>query len=167
MRHRLPLIVAVVAAALALPVVASAQQTISGTFKDQLLRPAGPCSPTAIFCITGTFDNAPATVTFTLTSFSPTSRSCADVTGITEITLADAQQSVLTLADTGQVCFPGNSMVGQGIQARSYGNPFQQAGSLSLISGTGRYASATSASGSDSFFSAGAAFSATVTVTLS
>jgi hypothetical protein len=147
---------------LALAPTAVAQTSVSVHERTTFIRPAGPpCPEGEPFC--GTVTLSPfgdARLDYEVTSFTPVSSSCADVTGVLHFTVL-ASGDALDLATTSTVCFPGNSAnTPDAAHAHSFGNPFTENGSWTVTSGTGLFTGATgagtfilSAAGADVTFS--------------
>jgi hypothetical protein len=131
---RRPLSTLVVALALlAWSAAPAAAQTLDISFRTALTKPKSTCE--AIFCAPVTVPGYGAgTLTFTDESFEVISRSCAEYTGTARVEFADPAVEPIVMAESGTVCFPGNSFNAPGA-ARSYGNPFQQTGTFEVVSG--------------------------------
>jgi hypothetical protein len=126
-------ILAVTAAVLAWSAAPAAAQTLDIGFRTALTKPHSTCE--AFFCAPVTVSGFGAgTLTFTNTSFELVSRSCAEYTGTTTVEFADLSLEPLVMAESGTVCFPGNSFNAPG-GLRSYGNPFSQTGTFVVESG--------------------------------
>ena len=124
---------AVTAAVLAWNAAPAAAQTLDISFRTALTKPHSTCE--AIFCAPVTVPGFGAgSLTFTDTSFEVISRSCADYTGVATVEFADPALEPLVMAESGTVCFPGNSFNAPGAM-RSYGNPFRQTGTFVVESG--------------------------------
>jgi hypothetical protein len=126
-------ILAATAALLAWSAAPAAAQTLDISFRTELTKPHSTCDAT--FCAPVTVPGFGAgTLTFTGDAFNVISRSCAEYTGIATVEFEDASLEPLVMAESGTVCFPGNSFNAPG-GLRSYGNPFTQTGTFVVESG--------------------------------
>jgi hypothetical protein len=132
MRRALSILV-IAAAVLAWSVAPAAAQTLNISFRTALIKPQSTC--VSLFCAPVTVPGyGDGTLTFTDDSFEPISRSCAEYTSTVRIEFVDSTLEPIVMAESGLVCFPGNSFNAPG-GARSYGNPFQQTGTFEVVSG--------------------------------
>jgi hypothetical protein len=132
MRRALLTLVAAVAV-LAWSAAPAAAQTLDISFRTALIRPTATCE--VVFCAPVTVPGYGAgTLTFTDDSFEFVSRSCAEYTGTARVDFVDGTTEPLVMAESGLVCFPGNSANTPG-SSRSYGNPFRQTGTFTVESG--------------------------------
>jgi hypothetical protein len=139
---------------------ASAQTTdFKAEVKGHQTRSKG-CPDGATFCADAIIQGfGPAQYRFFVSSFEPTSESCADVTGTVTFTLLDGSR--LTLDESSEPCGTGQTF----FKGDGYGNPAYQNGSWTVQSATGQFAGMTG-SGTSSAHLAGAHFSATYIGTL-
>jgi hypothetical protein len=129
---------------LAIPAAASTTEPFHAEFKETFGRAASkPCDH--FLCGTGTVEGyGKATSAFDLNDFQPIEGStCGAFTAVRVITLV-ADDSTLTLDETGQVCFPGNSSLAPGTEV-SNGLPALIDGLFVISDGTGVFAGATGA----------------------
>jgi len=134
MRRSLAVLVAATAVLGATAAPASAQ-TLDIRFQTALTKPHGTCDASFIFCAPVTVPSyGEGTLTFLNTTFEPISRSCAEYGSITEIEFVDPTVETIVMAESGVVCFPGNSFNAPG-GLHSYGNPFQQTGTFVIEDG--------------------------------
>jgi hypothetical protein len=128
---------AVTAAVLAWSAAPAAAQTLEISFRTALTKPHSTCDADATFCAPVTVPGFGAgTLTFMGDAFNVISRSCAEYTGIATVEFEDSSLEPLVMAESGTVCFPGNSFnAPRGL--RSYGNPFTQTGTFVVESGAG------------------------------
>jgi hypothetical protein len=118
---------------LGLTAASAAAQTIDITFRTALTKPQSTCEAT--FCAPVSVPGyGEGTLTFTDESFEPISRSCAEYTGTARIEFVDADIEPIVMAESGLVCFPGNSLNAPG-GFHSYGNPFHQTGTFVVEEG--------------------------------
>jgi hypothetical protein len=160
---RSPLALALFAALLGWSVLAfvgpvSAQApAFSAEVQGHATRPAG-CPDGAFVCGDATVAGyGAAEYRFFLESLAPGSPSCGNYTATVTFTLTVG--GTLTLHETGTVCGPGRSFFPVPAPGGSYGNPVDGIGSWEVQGGSGQFAGATG-SGTDTFRSAGASFSA-------
>jgi hypothetical protein len=137
------LLVLIFAAGLASGTTAASARTTS-SFDAAFQETFGRATPTPcshFLCGTGTVTGyGSATSILDITSFVPTSESCADISFVRTITLV-ADGSSLNLTETGVVCFPGSSFTSPGTQV-SFGNPGTFTGSYSIKNGSGVFKAA-------------------------
>ena len=134
MRRSLAVLVAATAVLCATAAPAAAQ-TLDIRFRAALTKPHSPCDASLIFCAPVTVPGyGEGTITFTNTTFEPISRSCAEYGSITEIEFVDPTVETIVMAESGVVCFPGNSFNAPG-GLHSYGNPFHQTGTFVIEDG--------------------------------
>ena len=121
---------------------ASTTQPFHAEFKETFGRAASKTCE-HFLCGTGTVEGyGGATSAYDLIDFVPIEgTNCGDITAVRVITL-DADGSTLTLDETGQVCFPGNSSFAPGT-AVSYGLPARIEAEFVISDGTGVFAGAT------------------------
>ena len=154
MRRTMLLVLILAAGLVSATPAASARTTASfeASFQESFGRATStPCSH--FLCGTGTVTGyGSATSILDITSFEPTSDSCADTSLVRTITLV-ADGSTLNLTETGVVCFPGSSFTAPGAQV-SFGNPGQFDGTYSIKNGSGVFKGA-KGTGVDSFMAAG------------
>ena len=132
MRRALFTLVAAVAV-LAWSAAPAAAQTLDIRFSTALPKPKATCE--ANFCAPVTVPGYGAgTLTFAIDTFEVISRSCADYTGTATIDFADGTTEPIVMAESGLVCFPGNSFNAPG-GLRSYGNPLEQTGTFEVTAG--------------------------------
>ena len=118
-----------------------------------MTRPGPPCSPGAFRCGDAFIDGyGLADWQFFIVGFVPISNACGEYVANTTFTLAD--DSSLTLAETGTVCGPGNSFFNT--PGFSWGNPDSASATWEVLGGTGQFAAVTGGSGTDELQSAGA-----------
>jgi hypothetical protein len=118
---------------LGLTAASAAAQTLDITFHTALTKPQSTCEAT--FCAPVSVPGyGEGTLTFTDESFEPISRSCAEYTGTARIEFVDADIEPIVMAESGLVCFPGNSLNAPG-GFHSYGNPFHQTGTFVVEDG--------------------------------
>ena len=116
------------------------------------LRPAGPCDGGALRCGEAFVEGyGAADWTFTVEAFEVVSATCIDYTATTTFTLAD--DSTLTLSETGSVCSPGKSLLAT--PPFSWGNPATASATWEVTGATGQFAGLTG-SGEDLLDEAGA-----------
>jgi hypothetical protein len=148
------LVLVLAAGLVSLAPAASARTTASfdASFQETFGRAtATPCEH--FLCGTGTVTGyGSATSILDITSFVPTSESCADISLARTITLV-ADGSTVNLAETGVVCFPGTTFTAPGAQF-SYGNPGTFNGTYSIKNGSGVFRGA-KGTGVSSFTAAG------------
>jgi hypothetical protein len=162
-RHPLTAARALLALMLGLSVIAigpgaSAQTTaFRAEFDGPSPKPAG-CPDGAFVCGHGDVAGfGTADYGYFLDSFARVSASCASYIATVSIALTDS--STLTLEEAGTVCGPGGSFFPQPAPGGSYGNPVNGNGTWEVQSATGQFAGVTG-SGTDTFHSAGAHFTA-------
>lgn len=129
---------------------AFASTSFNAEVKGKVTRPDG-CPDGASGCGKATIDGfGSAEYLFFITGFTPISDSCGQYTAVVTFTLSD--DSVLTLAESGTVCGPGNSFFST--IGSSWGNPIDGSGSWTVQDGTGQFDGMTG-SGTDEFEQAG------------
>jgi hypothetical protein len=110
-------------------------QTLDITFRAALTKPAGPICGEAVFCAPVSVPGyGEGTLSFTDDTFEQISRSCAEYTGTAVIEFVDADIAPIVMAESGSVCFPGNSFNAPG-GFHSFGNPFHQTGTFVVEDG--------------------------------
>jgi hypothetical protein len=119
---------------LGLTAASAAAQTLDITFHTALTKPQqSTCE--AVFCAPVSVPGyGEGTLTFTDESFEQISRSCAEYTGTARIEFVDADIAPIVMAESGLVCFPGNSLNAPG-GFHSFGNPFHQTGTFVVEEG--------------------------------
>lgn len=154
MRRTMLFVLIVAAGLVSLAPAASARTTKSfGAAFQETFGRATPTPCAHFLCGTGTVTGyGSATSILDITSFQPTSESCADISLARTITLV-ADGSTVNLVETGVVCFPGSSFTSPGALV-SFGNPGQFNGSYSIKNGSGVFRGA-QGTGVSSFQAAG------------
>jgi hypothetical protein len=146
---------------LGLTAASAAAQTLEITFRTALTKPQSTCD--AIFCAPVSVPGyGEGTLTFTDESFEPISRSCAEYSGTARIEFADGDIDPIVMAESGLVCFPGNSLNAPG-GLQSYGNPFHQTGTFVVEEGPAELVGLT---GTSDISFAGAALQGVYTIEL-
>jgi len=132
MRRSLLVLLAVTAVLSSTAASASAQ-TLDITFHAALTKPHTTCE--TVFCAPVSVPGyGEGTLTFTDESFELISDSCAEYTATVRIDFVDADTDPLVMAESGVVCFPGNSFNAPGA-LQSFGNPFRQTGTFVVVDG--------------------------------
>jgi hypothetical protein len=116
---------------------ASAQSGFQATVTGIIPKP-NPCPNGDIFCGTALTNYGAATWTSSPVNFAPYSATCDSYESTTTFVLGDG--STLVLDETGLACGPAASFSAPG-GFKSYGNPFDVAGSWTVQAATGQFSS--------------------------
>ena len=153
----------IVGLTLAVAAAASAQAgSFQATVKGNNPKPK-PCPTGAYVCGNATTNYGDANWTFDPTGETPPppGASCGSVEATVTFALGDVGSSTLVLDESDTICGPGNSIWAPG-QMHSNGNPFYLAGSWTVETATGEFASIPAGTtGADALHIAGAHSSGT------
>ena len=109
-------------------------QTLDIPLRAALTKPHPICGEVTFCAPVSVPGYGEGTLTFMDESFEPISRSCAEYTGTAVIEFVDADIAPIVMAESGLVCFPGNSFNAPG-GFHSFGNPFHQTGTFVVEDG--------------------------------